>query len=121
MGSVRIINVPPGEAPLEVRKAWVGLVLPLAGNRSKARKLPIVGVLTGPKTFFASLLNLLRGQRSFSTGFAVEVQSAVHILERAHPMAAAWWKGNAPHLLRPRKYFVFPAECCELVDAEGTK
>ena len=95
------------------------MVLPLAGNRSQARKLRIAGVLTGPKTLLALLKNFLLGPRSFSTGYAVDVRSAIHVLERAHPMAAAWWKGNAPHLLRPLRYFVFPAECCELVDKPG--
>ena len=115
MGSVRIIDVPPGEAPLEIRKAWVGLVLPLAGNRVQARKLPIAGVLTGPKNLFASLLRVFGGQRSFSTGYAVETRAAIDILEKADPRAAAWWRENAPHLLAPWRHFVFAAECCELV------
>jgi hypothetical protein len=39
---VRVFDLPPGEAPEWVRRAWVGLDLPLTpGNRSRNRCLPL--------------------------------------------------------------------------------
>src|SRR5437773_6445609 len=53
---VRIISAPPGEAPADIRRAWVGLTLPIVGRG------PMTGfgsgVLTGPK----SILELLCGR-----------------------------------------------------------
>ena len=40
---IRIIAVPPGEAPEEIRRAWVGLVLPLAFGEST-----VVSAADGP-------------------------------------------------------------------------
>jgi len=37
----------------------------------------------------------------------VESLAAIQALEALHPEAAAWWKQNTPHLVRPGKYFVF--------------
>jgi hypothetical protein len=38
----------------------------------------------------------------------VEAQAAVAVLAKSSPEAAAWWQENTPHLLRPKRYFVFP-------------
>jgi hypothetical protein len=35
MASIRITKVPAGEAPEEIRRAWVGLVLPLADDEAR--------------------------------------------------------------------------------------
>src|SRR5580704_4538322 len=43
---LRIIAVPPGEAPLWVREKWVGLELPVAQRQS--RKFLTSGVLSAP-------------------------------------------------------------------------
>ena len=116
MAEVRIIAVPPGEAPPEVREKWVGLCLPIRRTwfGRRRRSLRTVGVLTGPRT----LGGLLRAMRSGEPieGYAVPVLKAVAILEVAHPEAAAWWRANTPHMMQPGRLFVFPAEVCAEVD-----
>ena len=47
VGAVMIVDTPLGEAPLEVRRAFVGLELPLP--HSKPVHYPGPGVLTGPR------------------------------------------------------------------------
>src|SRR5579871_3824738 len=74
---IRIIAIPPGEAPEEVRRAWVGLVLPLA---KRAR---------GP--LLARGFGVLTGQRELTHGYAVRSRQAVEILSRHAPEAAEWW------------------------------
>ncbi|HEX2437218.1 MAG TPA: hypothetical protein VHT71_02840 [Methylomirabilota bacterium] len=66
------------------------------------------GVLSGPKTFLARLVALVTGKLSPKAGYFVEVPAALAVLAERNPRAAAWWRENAPHLVQPRKYFIFP-------------
>ena len=108
---VRIISTPAGEAPEDVRKAWVGLVLPLAVARAQTRQT--TGVLTRPKTFLGLLLALLFGRTQRQTGYIVDAHRAVDILEKHAPAAAKWWRENAGPAIVPGKRFLFAAESCQ--------
>jgi Protein of unknown function (DUF4240) len=103
---IRIVAVPPGEAPPSIREAWVGCILPLLAGAdtpqfgSKGR-----GVLSGrPQTYGA--------------GYGVLALQAILVLERHDAAAARWWRDNAPRLLQPGKLLVFPATVCELLVEE---
>ena len=101
---IRIIAPAPGEAPADIRAAWVGCVLPLfattddprVGRRAK-------GILSGQKT-------------DRPQGLAVRVIDALRALECHNAAAARWWGENTPHLIKPGQLFVFPEEACELVE-----
>jgi hypothetical protein len=93
--SVRIIGVPPGEAPLWVREKWVGLELPLT-RYPTARDTFTFGVLSQPVSCLAQFW-------------------AVEVLERSSPEAAAWWREHAPQYLAPKRYLVFHENVCEVV------
>jgi hypothetical protein len=111
---IRITGVPPGEAPEWVRRAWVGLVLPLAPGEDGARTLSTGGVLTGPRGCATALVHLLLGRAKQRRGYVIDADVAVWLLAEKDPEAAAWWQENAPHVLRPGFRFMFPAEvCCE--------
>jgi hypothetical protein len=112
--SIRIVAVPPGEAPDDVRRAWVGLVLPAA----PAARLPTVGVVTGPRTFLGQFFALLRGELTQEVGYAVSAAIAVELLTASDPVAAAWWQANTPHLLKPGKCLVFRAGDCQELPPE---
>ena len=112
---VRIVAVPPGEAPQWVREKWVGLELPLAQS-AQATAWPAAGVLTGPRGFLATARLLLRGRLPERSGFVVNVLEAVAVLERASPEAARWWRDNAAHLMKPARCFLFPEDVCALVE-----
>jgi hypothetical protein len=101
-GRVRIVSVPPGEAPEYIRRAWVGLELPVAGGRA------------GPQTggAFGVLSNQPMG---YGPGYAVDGATAVRLLAAKDPDAAAWWRESAPHVLRGGYQLVFPADVCEPV------
>jgi len=113
---LRIEAVPPGEAPEWVRRQWVGLALPLAGGRSSPRSVLTSGVLSGPKSFLASLAALFSGKLVRRSGYAVETTAAVAILATKSPEAAAWWRENTPQLVRRGRYFVFPYEVGRVVE-----
>jgi hypothetical protein len=115
---VRIVRVPPGEAPLEVREAWVGLVLPLARGFEGPRSIMTAGVLSAPATFLGTLLGWFMGRVRRADGFVVDAAAAIDILAVDHPDAAAWWRTNTPGLLRPGRRFLFHAEACEPVQEQ---
>ena len=122
MPSIRIVGIPPGEAPEEIRRAWIGLILPLMhGGYGLRNSWASFGVLTGPKSCLGLLvMPLLRRNRT--DGYVVPVLDAVAILEGQHPNAAKWWRENVPHMMKAGRAFVFDGSVCELVyeDEEAT-
>lgn len=115
MSSIRIIAIPPGEAPQEVREAWLDLTLPLPdGSKGTRRTWNVVGVLSGPKSYFTGCLAFLFGKFDRKDGYAVNGAAAVAELEKKNPPAAAWWRQNAAHCLEPSRMLVFPKDVCEL-------
>lgn len=77
----RIVRTPDGEAPLWVREAWVGLILP--GRWSNSAK-PARGLMTGR-------------DRAVEAGFHVAWDLAIGTLRRqGHHEAADWWVEHRP-------------------------
>jgi hypothetical protein len=109
--SVRIVDVPPGEAPLWVREKWVGLELPLA--RHSPGEHFAFGVLSMPGGLLAQIWALARGRANRITGYVVEGARAVDILERSSPEAAAWWREHAPQSVAPRRCLLFHEHVCQ--------
>ena len=114
---IRIVRVPPGEAPLWVREKWVGLELPLARGESGPRHVLTSGVVSGPHNRFAALWRALLGRLEDKAGYAVYVIDALAVLEKTAPDAVEWWQTNAPHLVNRRRKFLFQQAACELIDA----
>lgn len=110
---IRIISTPPGEAPEQVRAAWIGLVLPLA--ISGARTMETVGVLSRPKTRLGLFFARLFGRTKRQSGYVVEAQRAVEILAAHAPDAAKWWRESAAFSIQPGQLFLFAAEVCQEV------
>jgi hypothetical protein len=117
---IRIIATPPGEAPEEVRRAWIGLDLPLAAGETGPRTVPVGGVLTGPRTFLGKLFKLLAGRRQYSYGYVIDAPQALVLLAEKAPWAAQWWRECAPHCWQPGSKFVFAAEACAAVGPGAT-
>ncbi len=100
---IRIIAVPPGEAPQSVRQSWVGLELPLApGQRGSPRMLAAEGVLSDHPG--GTVL-----------GYVVEGKTAIRALELHDAAAAAWWRENVPEVMSSQYQLGFPAEVCQRV------
>jgi hypothetical protein len=112
--NVRIISVPPGEAPLWVREKWVGLELPLTRWASPKKFLGF-GAVSGPRTYFAQLWALFLGRAERIYGFPVDANRAVEILASSSPEAAAWWRDNAAEFVQPKRYLIFHAEVCQII------
>ena len=113
--AVRIVAVPPGEAPLWVRQKWVGLDLPVM-RYAAHRKLHAFGVRSRPHSWPAQWAAVVCGQAELIAGYAVEAAPAVGIRARVSPEAAAWWRENTPHLIAPQRYLVFHEEVCRIAD-----
>jgi hypothetical protein len=115
---IRIKETPPGEAPENIRQAWVGLVLPVLPQFSRIRTHPGFGVLTGPKTQFGLVLATILGRGQKQTGYIVEAKTAVELLASHSKDAAEWWRQNAPQFLKPKFYFLFSADSCEEIESK---
>ena len=87
--TVRIIAVPPGEAPLWVREKWVGVELPVA-RYSSACTFYAYGVLSLPRTWGAQWWGIVCGRAQRISGYAVESIRAVDILSETSPDATPW-------------------------------
>lgn len=113
---VRIVQTPPGEAPIDIREAWVGLVLPLSPGEVGPRQLLTQGVLTGPRTLLGYVVSRLLHRFKVVNGFLVDSTGAVEVLARHNERAATWWRTHAPAIVRSGGAFVFHSEACELVE-----
>ncbi len=99
---VRVVDTPPGEAPESIRRAWVGVQLPLRRWEARAGMHRTEGVLS-------------QQHRGTGTGYAVNGRAAVEALASHSPEAAAWWRTNAPHVLAWGYRLWFPSDVCEPV------
>ncbi len=92
---IKIVQVPDGEAPEEVRRAWVGMVLPC---------LPLVGYGAHREKGAVSLQENAYNRY----GYAVPQKEALEKLAEKHPEAARWWKSQGfPKEADGQDYFSF--------------
>ena len=117
MTSVIITSIPPGEAPQEVRAAWVGLRLKVAHDQGEQpaeyRVLGIRSNLKGWRWSLSKLLRLASAREETWLGYAIEFLPALWALEQAgRTEAGIWWCKNTPHLLQPGQTVIFPSTCC---------
>jgi hypothetical protein len=117
---VRILQTPPGEAPLDIREAWVGLVLPLRPGESGQRQLMTQGVLTGPRTFTGWLFAHVLGRFKKVDGFCVDAAGAIQVLAKHDTRAADWWQTHFAAGVQPGRALIFHAEACQLVESPPT-
>jgi hypothetical protein len=106
-GRIRITKVPGGEAPEEIKKAWLGLVLPcypIAGEIAGKR----LGVVTG------KVRSEEKACGDSYSYFIVPQAEALMELRKHAPAAAQWWKAHGyPHPVL--KNFTFRADEAEIV------
>lgn len=124
MPSILITTTPPGQAPLDVRAAWVGVRLEIAGgNDAKPRRYDVVGIHTrigGLGWKIRKFLHLPQPAEDVWVGYEVEFLPALRALEAAGRTAAVqWWTQHVPHLLHPGRTVVFPASSCQLAAEEA--
>lgn len=114
---IRIISTPPGEAPEQVRAAWIGLALPLLVPGAHVTET--VGVLSIPTTrfglFFARLFGRVRRER----GYFVDANQAVELLATHAPDAARWWRESAARAVQPGSILIFHSEVCEEISRDA--
>lgn len=96
MRSIRIISIPPGQAPEWVRKEWIGVEIPLPKQVSDGIEMGVLG-----------------GKAENTGGYQVDTGKAIGALRSKSPKAANWWEENVP--LDIFSSFVFSKDVCELV------
>jgi hypothetical protein len=83
---IRIIACPPGEAPLNVRLAWVGLELPLAPGRTGRQLAMTSGVVSAPRGLWQRIAALFLARYGVQTGYSVNALEAVNLLQAKDPV-----------------------------------
>lgn len=99
-----------------MRRAWIGIRIPLAQWSAAPRTLRGLGVLTGPRGLAERMVAILTRKTSVYRGYKVFVLDAINELSLHRPDAAQWWRENTPHLLNPNRKFVFSWESCVVED-----
>jgi hypothetical protein len=114
MASIRIVDVPDGQAPEHIRRARVGLELPLpAGHPPGPKTYRAVGVLTSR---WRKWLRRFLARDRVDQAFLVAGSEAIEVLKKSDPYAAEWWIKNTPHLLQPGRALGFQPHVCQLLD-----
>ena len=99
---ILISEVPPGDAPLWVRKQWRGKLLPIAQDiPTGTLQTASVALDEKLKNFTGYNILFWRALRSLSKGFG----------NLKRKKAALWWLSNAPHKSRTSR-LVFKRELC---------
>ena len=111
---IKITSSPVGDAPSEVRAAWIGLTLPLVVEQRGSWKG--FGVLSSPKTLISQMFMMLVGRAYKIDGYIVDAHNAVSQLALHNPKAAEWWFRNAPKAIAEGQNFIFDAQACEEID-----
>lgn len=94
MSSIKIVSVPPGQAPEEVREKWVGVIIPLPEQVTGGFQMGVQG-----------------GTSDNTVGYQVSTEEALRLLYEKSPAAVQWFLENA--VLGTR--LVFANQVCELV------
>lgn len=116
MKCIEIIAMPPGEAPEEIRKSWIGVVIPLPLDAQTERERTGYGVLTGPHLWFMAFFPFLYRSREKLRGFSVGGVDAITALAKKDKRAAEWWTKNTPHLVKNHWRLIFPTDACRIVE-----
>ena len=116
---IKIIDVPLGEAPEGVRRAWIGMVVPLAQRSANPVQKRGFGVLTGPKSMLVAFLRWLIGGGSRERGYTVDAKTAFDLLASHDRVAFEWWQENAPHLFHKGQRLLFHDHACEVLDEKA--
>jgi hypothetical protein len=115
MAFIEIIATPPGEAPEEVRRAWIGITIPLHPQFPSASTRTGYGVLSGPRSWIAALFPCFHKCYRWH-GYNVSAPEAFAALELHNPTAAKWWADNTDFLKSDRWMLAFPEEVCRRVE-----
>lgn len=105
IGKVRFIDVPKGEAPLEIRRCWIGLEVACLCYQ----KQPSFGVNDG--TFGA----ISKEREDFEPGYIINQCSAINELEKVHPHAAEYWN-NLGFPQNNKALFTFDVGCIQVIE-----
>ncbi len=114
--NIQIVNRPIGEAPENIRDAWIGLTLPLAPNHVGLLNRRGVSVLSIPRSWLVFRLMAWFGKRQEMRGYVVDARAAIACLDRVSPEAADWWRRNTPQLLKSGRGLLFNEECARMVE-----
>ena len=99
-GQIKVVQIPDGEAPLWVRKSWVGLTLPVVATSNDNG----YGVLS------------LKKSKGRCKSFEVEQIDALDALRSQSMEAAQWFRNHGYPMDTKGVYFSFKASQVEVLE-----
>ena len=117
-GSIRIVDLPPGKAPVEIRSKWIGVELPIAP--ADMHQTYMASLLTSPKCYLGIFVASRENDFLANGAYFVSGPDALEILATTTPETAKWWRKNAPHFQKAHCAFLFSAACCEPMEIDET-
>jgi len=104
MQRIRIVSIPGGQAPEEIRRAWVGVKIPVDESVEQPSIQDTGGVIARgdqpvPKRVF--------------TVFALDAFGA---LKEHDAEAWGWWNCNAQQFFCEGRHLLFDESACELIN-----
>jgi hypothetical protein len=105
IGKVRFIDAPKGEAPLEIRRCWVGLEVPCFCYQDQPSFDPDDG----------SFGVIGKEKQKFEPCYIINQGLAIEELARVHPHAAEFWN-NIGFPQSPFAVFSFNEGCVEVIE-----
>ena len=105
MPKIRIISVPPGQAPEWVRRCWVGLEMETLGQ--VPRDAALCGAVDGSSV------------SANAEGFRVKADTAFRALVAVAPDAARWWQSRSILRYGSKAELVFKSKVCLLLPEVG--
>ena len=116
--NIRIVKRPRGEAPEDVRDAWIGLAPGRAAPDRPSRRKRLRGPLDSEKLAGQAAQQIVR-PRSPHARVRGQYDGCVDLLHGVSPAAAEWWRTNLPHLFKPGLNLFFDEDCC-VVERAGS-
>jgi hypothetical protein len=104
---IEIVSLPKGDAPADLRRAWIGLRL--YAPFGLQQQIAVAGVLR--HSLIRRIWSHITGRYGLWDGYLVNAEEAIRRLASRDPDAAAWWRSNTPHLLQEGQGLIFEADC----------
>lgn len=97
---IRIIAVPPGQAPQRIREQWVGVEIPVIEQPPPGQQFGVLGGKPDPRN---------------ARGYLVGTDEAIQALSKKSSEAAAWWRAWREETVAGQLAagLVFAREVCE--------
>ena len=109
MRRIKITGLPGGQAPEVIRRAWIGVEIPVDESEEQPCTQDTGGIL-------------VRGEQPVPKRvYTVFALDAFKALKKHNNGASLWWAASAPQWFREGMHLLFDESACELIETRDIK